>query len=109
MTQSSGPATRIILRLKGNLRKLAEGKPCQIRLVGICNRRDDTTVLCHRRGSATGGGLGLKPHDIFGAWGCSACHAYVDTHHDDATQVAFDEGVFRTQQKYLDMGVLVYV
>lgn len=87
-----------------SLRKFAEGQPCQIRLPGICNHREDTVVLCHYRGEATGSGYGLKPHDMFGAHGCSACHAYVDSHFDVITQLAFAHAVFRTQQKLLDMG-----
>ena len=105
MTQSSGPATRTLSLHR--LRKIAAGQPCQIRLPGICSRDDTTTVLCHFRGAHMGG-FGLKPPDIFGAWGCSACHAYVDTHHDDVTQLAFAHGVFRTQQRLLDMGRIVY-
>lgn len=79
-----------------NLRNLARGKPCQIRLVGICNGNPETTVLCHFRLMGLSG-MGMKSPDWLGAWGCSACHAYVDTHKDAETQVAFAHGVFRTQ------------
>jgi CxxC motif-containing protein (DUF1111 family) len=48
--------------------------------------------------------MGQKPNDLFIAWGCSACHAYVDTHKDDATQIAFAQAVFRTQAALLKMG-----
>lgn len=78
-----------------NLRQLAEGKPCMIRLPGICNHNTETTVLCHFRMNGISG-MGLKAPDLLGAWGCSSCHAWVDSHHDDATILAFADGVFRT-------------
>jgi hypothetical protein len=84
-----------------NLRKRARGKECQVRLVGVCNFNPETTVLAHVRLIGISG-MGMKvPFDLLGSWACSACHAYVDSHHDDATQVAFYEGVFRTQAQLL--------
>lgn len=77
------------------LRKLARGKPCQIRLIGVCNGDPATTVLAHFRMSGASG-MGLKPPDWLGAWSCSACHTFVDTHKDAATQLDFAKGVFRT-------------
>jgi len=60
-----------------NLRKLAKGKECQVRLAGICNHDDTTTVLAHiRRGGIAG--MGLKPPDIVSTWACSECHACID-------------------------------
>jgi hypothetical protein len=40
--------------------------------------------------------MGIKPNSLLGSWACSACHAYVDTHKDAATQLAFAHGVMRT-------------
>jgi hypothetical protein len=79
------------------LRRLAKGQLCQIRLAGICNFKKETTVLCHFR-LVDHSGIGLKNDDQCGAWGCSDCHLYVDTHHDAETQLAFAHGVFRTQR-----------
>lgn len=78
-----------------DLRALARGQPCQIRLAGICNFDPATTVLCHFRLMGISG-AGMKSPDWLGAWGCSACHAYVDTHKDSVTQLWFCHGVFRT-------------
>jgi ferredoxin len=78
-----------------NLRKLARGRDCQIRLAGICNHNPETTVLAHYRMAGLSG-MGIKSPDVCGAWACSNCHAYVDTHRDDATARAFLEGVLRT-------------
>jgi hypothetical protein len=50
--------------------------------------------------------MGMKSPNLFGAWACSNCHAYVDTHKDDATARAFLEGVLRTQAQLVKEGVL---
>ena len=60
-----------------NLRKLAKGQPCMIRVPGVCNRNPETTVLAHYRLGGTCG-TGMKPPDMLGAWACSACHDAVD-------------------------------
>lgn len=85
------------------LTKLAMGKPCMIRLPAICNFNPETTVLCHYRLPGTCG-TGIKPPDLLGAWGCSACHDEVDgrTHKLGSGAVSlvrylFAEGVMRTQ------------
>jgi uncharacterized CHY-type Zn-finger protein len=79
-----------------NLRKLAKGRPCQIRLPGICNHDPETTCLAHYRLIGLSG-MGLKSPDRYGAHACYSCHSYVDTHKDAETKVAFLEGVLRTQ------------
>lgn len=83
-----------------NLRNEARDRDCMVRLPGICNFDSSTTVLAHVRKIGISG-FGIKSPDFLGAWACSACHAYVDSHHDDSTQVAFYEGVFRTQAQLL--------
>jgi hypothetical protein len=88
-----------------NLREEARGRDCTVRLPHICNGNSETVVLAHVRKIGISG-FGLKSPDILGAWACSACHTYVDSHHDDATQVAFYEGVFRTQHELQRLGVL---
>jgi len=82
-----------------DLRKLARGRDCQVRLEGICNFDPDTTVLAHYRlGGACG--MGLKPHDLLGAWACSSCHDEIDRRtwnlDSDITARAHLEGVLRT-------------
>ena len=83
-----------------NLRKLAKGQPCMIRVAGICNRNPETTVLAHYRLAGTCG-TGIKPHDQLGAWACSACHDAVDgrvrsTWSRCELRLMHAEGVFRT-------------
>jgi len=87
-----------------NLRQLAKGQPCQIRVPGVCNFDPDTTVLCHLRMVGITG-MGMKASDILGAWGCSSCHRYVDTHGIDG-RTALLEGMARTQGILIQGGYL---
>lgn len=87
-----------------NLRKLAKGQPCMIRVPHVCNGNPETTVLCHLRMAGISG-MGLKANDFLGAWGCSACHHYVDTHGIDG-RTALLEGMARTQSYLLSFGIV---
>lgn len=58
-----------------NLRDLAEGRDCRLRIPGYCNFRKDTTVLCHIKRGWHGS---LKPTDLAAVDGCSACHDVID-------------------------------
>jgi hypothetical protein len=86
-----------------NLRELAKGKDCQVRLPNVCNFNRETTVLAHFRLVGISG-MGLKVPDTLGAWACSNCHAYVDSHKDAQTQLDFAKAVFRTQLEIQRMG-----
>ena len=90
-------------REQAPITKLAKGQPCEIRLVGICNRNDETTVPCHYRLSGLSGAAYIPPVFMF-AFGCSACHAFVDSHHDAETRLSHAEGCFRTLAKLKAMG-----
>lgn len=91
-----------------DLRKLARGKPCQVRVPTHCNGNRQTTVLAHYR-LAGYAGMGSKPDDwSFGAWACSACHDVVDgrvkTEHDrNAVRLMHAEGCLRTQAALREM------
>lgn len=80
-------------------RKAAEGKPCLVRLPGVCNGDPATTVLAHYRLAGTCG-TGMKPIDALGAWACSDCHAEADRRtrklEADFVRLCFAEGVMRT-------------
>jgi ferredoxin len=59
------------------LRSFAQGKPCMVRIAGVCNHDPETTVLAHiRRGGVAG--MGQKPPDTCGVWACSSCHDAID-------------------------------
>ena len=89
--------------------KSARGQECQIRIPGVCNGDPETVVFCH----LGGGGIGRKQPDLFGAYGCSACHDEVDgrTNRNPnygrwETDLYFHEAIFRTQQLLLDQGLI---
>jgi hypothetical protein len=91
-----------------NLRKLARGEPCMIRLPGICNGRAETTVLCHVRLIGVSG-MSDKAADLLGAWGCSACHEACDTSGPldyEKRRAALLEGVARTIHQLVKRGVV---
>lgn len=92
-----------------NLRKLARGRDCQVRLEGICNFDPETTVLAHYRLGGTCG-MGLKPHDLLGAWACSSCHDEIDRRTRnipaDEAQLAHLQGVIRTLAELIKEEVL---
>ncbi|MNF92547.1 hypothetical protein D3C84_751950 [compost metagenome] len=88
-----------MVRPLSKLRETARGRDCQVRLAGICNFNPETTVLAHFRLAGTCG-MGIKPHDLLGAWACSSCHDEIDrrTRSVDAETAALAhlEGVLRT-------------
>lgn len=94
-----------------NLRKLAKGMDCQVRIPGICNGNPETVVLAHYRLAGICG-MGIKPPDLLGAWACSACHDAVDgrvTRKDvDCAwdRLAHAEGCLRTQYELIKRGAI---
>lgn len=94
-----------------DLRKYARGKPCMIRIAGICNGNTETTVLAHVRMAGITG-MGQKSPDLLGAWACNACHDAVDKRgkitdlsHGVLAQHHL-EGVMRTQSALINDGVV---
>lgn len=67
-----------------DLRKLARGMDCKLRIPEVCNRDSTTVVLCHIKRGWCGS---LKPPDIVAVWGCHACHDVIDRR----TQSTFTE------------------
>ncbi len=59
------------------IRKSAKGKKCLVRLAGICNHNDETTVCAHisRKGTS---GMGQKTSDLTSVRACSSCHDAID-------------------------------
>lgn len=96
--------------------KSCRGKECQIRHPSFCNKNDETTVPCHLNGY----GMGTKHSDLFLSDGCTGCHSFVDAHPKIVTSIdslpldiqAFivhAQGIFRTQQRLLDEGLIKIV
>lgn len=85
-----------------DLRQLAAGKPCSLRLPGICNRDETSTVLAHiRRGNTAGGGM--KPADINAVPLCSACHdAFDGRTRTSYSRYQLDAEMLRAHVQWLD-------
>ena len=96
------------------IRKSAEGMPCQMRLVGICNHNPETVCWMHANGSAAGKGLGMKSHDLLGAYGCSNCHDIFDRRQPapaimtrEMVELAFHEAHQRSLLILIEKGIIV--
>jgi len=89
----------------------SRGKPCQVRIPGVCKPapENETTVPAH----INGWGMGGKHSNIHIAYCCDACHewldgGYVQTDTDRATRDRLHlEAVIRTQIIMIEDGVLV--
>ncbi len=95
-----------------DLRKLARGKDCMLRIPLVCNHDRETTVLAHvRRGFY---GMGTKPVDWCGVWACSACHDVYDERsklplgfaNRDELESEMLRALCQQLAKYVEMGVL---
>ena len=99
-----------------DLRKLARGQECMVRIPGVCNGNPETMVLAHYR-LAGECGMGIKPPDVMGAWCCAACHDAIDGRTvirglsqevigRDEIRLAHAEGVMRTLAALVRMGAI---
>jgi hypothetical protein len=93
-----------------DLRKLAKGMECQIRIPGVCNGNAETSVLAHLRMAGITG-TGQKAPDPLGAWSCSDCHTIVDSNGGkvfdrDYVRLCLFEGIARTQAELIKRGIL---
>ena len=90
------------------IRKSAQGQPCEVRLPGICQFNNETTVLAHHNGA----GVGKKDYDFIGAYCCYDCHSVIDNppascHLTRAElDLYFYEGIFRTQRLLFNAGLI---
>lgn len=93
------------------IRKSARGECCKARIPGVCKFDNETVVGGHKNG----GGMAKKNSDLFICDICSDCHAYVDAlpkpdYTDDPAElrgiIQFYEGIFRTQQRLLNDGLI---
>lgn len=79
------------------LLELARGKPCLLRIAGVCCGDPSTTVACHSNWSDHGKAGSRKADDQYTVWGCVTCHSWLDQ--GSAPQAekrsAFDVGLHR--------------
>lgn len=92
--------------------KFAKDQSCTVRLPFHCNGNPETTVPAHINGVRFGHGTGIKVNDLFTAHACSACHDVVDGRvksvmlTQDEIKLAHYEGVFETQLRLIDKGLI---
>jgi hypothetical protein len=94
-----------------NFRQAAKDRDCQMRIPGVCNFDNTTTVLAHvRRGSVAG--MGQKPPDVCAVLACSNCHDVIDRRNNMGayTPIEMDtmilDGLCRTLKLWTDEGYL---
>ena len=87
----------------------ARWQECQVRIAGICNHDNSTTVFAHINGA----GMGMKHEDIFGAFSCSACHEWLDGGYiregvsKDVRDLEHLRAMMNTQKIMIKQGALV--
>jgi hypothetical protein len=96
-----------------SIRDSARGQGCTVRLWGVCNHDQTTTVFAHVTGVRFGHGMGKKTN--LGAYCCSACHDIFDGRKKipdwldkESVNLAFYEGVIETTQILITKGLLKY-
>lgn len=92
------------------IRKSAQGKPCLLRIPGVCSGDWSTTVHCHVRRCGSGG-MGKKPPDIIGIRACHTCHDWLDrrgfVRDDEADRDTWiADGMVRTLMALVAEGVI---
>ena len=88
------------------IRQSAKGENCTL-VSAVCNHNPETVVFCHIR--LPGDGIGRKPPDYFGFYGCSACHALQEARDITSGAYGFEDlliALRRTQEKLVAKGLL---
>ena len=85
------------------IRDSARGQDCTLRLVGVCNFNEETTVLAH---IGRNRGMALKCDDTMAVFSCSSCHAKIDG--AERSDLALDllRSLEETQKILFDKGLL---
>ncbi|WP_229722401.1 nuclease domain-containing protein [Xylophilus rhododendri] len=81
---SYGPAKltaqpKTVARRNPQLLAMAAGRPCLLRVPGVCNGDPETTVACHSNLSIHEKGGHRKADDCYSVWGCARCHTWLDS------------------------------
>lgn len=75
---------------------MADGRPCLLRIPGVCSGDAATTVACHSNLGIHGKAKGRKADDQYSVWGCACCHRWLDQ--GPATQEQKTEAFMRAHQ-----------
>lgn len=88
--------------------KLARGQECTLRLTGVCNFNNETTIAAH---VGRNRGMGHKCSDNMIVFACSSCHDELDgrTMYFQRNELAQDvlRALEETQQILIDNEVMV--
>ncbi len=76
VTLTSMPKTEA--KRNPHLLAMAKGKPCLMRVPGVCNNNPETTVAAHSNSHEHGKSMGRKAQDFFSVWACASCHHWYD-------------------------------
>ena len=95
------------------LRDSAKGENCTLTLHPYCNGNPETTSLNHIS-TAYNSGMGIKPQDWFGVFGCDTCHAIIDGRMKvndqllppEEIEAAKMRALFATWNRWIDMGLI---
>jgi hypothetical protein len=87
------------------IRKSARGEQCTLAIAGVCCGDPATVVACH----LSSGGMGAKCSDLDVAFGCHACHAWVDQRQGDQScrDWYLRRAHVRTLERLWELGILV--
>ena len=92
------------------LRTSAKGESCTFNVAGVCNYNPETVVLCHLP-ILVPAGIGQKAPDYCAAYGCSACHDWIDNrggvHPYEERLYYAARGLVRTQHRMIEKGLIV--
>lgn len=89
----------------------AKDKECQVQIPGICNGNSKTVVWAHANSLQFGKGIGMKTHDLLGAYACQRCHDAYDrrirTQHDrEFVEKCFMEGHMKSLKILIEEGLI---
>ena len=85
----------------------AKGECCSFRIPGVCNHDRSTVVFGHA--PSAGKGIGSKTDDFYGAYICTNCHQYADSHSVFEMAHYWMPAIFETQKKLFDKGLIKLV
>lgn len=77
-TTAARPRPKPKAHRNAHLRDMARGMPCLLQIRGVCTHDRDTVVCCHSNLSIHGKAGARKADDHYSAWGCAACHQWLD-------------------------------
>lgn len=88
------------------IRNSAQGEDCSLRMIGVCNFNNETTILAHLPCGMKG--VGLKAADTMAVYSCSSCHDVLDGRaRGEVDWRDVLRALAETQSKLISKGLLV--